>query len=80
MDAKFLIRMFGLHECSNIGLIISTDVISSLDSGVIRNIKVEIAESTTSSSWEESSEDTNSTPRLRRMHILFIASEKEKET
>lgn len=62
MDAKFLIRIFELQECSNIYFTISTDVISFFDSGVIKNIKVVMAESTTSSSWKESSDDTNLTP------------------
>lgn len=75
MAAKFLIRTFELHESSDTSLIISTDIISLLDSGVIRNIKVEIADSTTSLSWEDSSGDINSTPRLRKMYILLIASE-----
>lgn len=58
-------------------LIVSADIISFLDSDVVKNIKVEIAESTISSSWEKSNDDTNSTPRLCRMYVLFIESEKK---
>lgn len=70
--------MLLLDDNSNMRLIISVDVISSLDSCVIKNIKVEIAESIISSSSRESNDDINLTPPLRRIYILLIASLKKK--
>jgi len=62
MLTKFLIRIFSLDEHFIIWLIISGDIILLLESDVIKNIRVEIAESKTSSSCEESNDDTSSIP------------------
>lgn len=74
----FLIRKcsYDVSESSNIRLITLGDVISSIDSDVTKNIRVVITVSNTSLSSEESNDDTNSTPRLRRIYVLFIASER----
>jgi len=74
----FLIRICScdVFESSSMRLIILGDVISFTDSGVTKNIKVAITASKTSSSSEESNDDTNVTPRLRRIYNLFIPSER----
>ena len=70
---KFLIRLFSQFDRPDI-FSINSAVTSFLDSGVSRNIKLVIADSTVSSSCEESSNVNRWIPWLRKIYNLFIGS------